>query len=98
VPVLVAKIMTYPEMVNRHNMDRLKTAVRNGNDVHPGANLLRSKAGHVTSLDIRKRDFIADNLQVSLSLSWSWRVYFYIYFYIYIYIYIYTVGVLRTIK
>ena len=36
VPELVAKEMTYPERVNRYNLDELKSMVINGPDVHPG--------------------------------------------------------------
>ncbi|KAI8459810.1 DNA-directed RNA polymerase III subunit C1 [Phakopsora pachyrhizi] len=40
VPDRVAKILTYPERVTAHNIERLKQCVRNGPDVHPGANYL----------------------------------------------------------
>ena len=30
VPVHMAKILTYPEMVTKHNMTRLKAAISNG--------------------------------------------------------------------
>lgn len=38
VPERVAKILTYPERVNSHNIDRLRTTVARGTDEHPGAN------------------------------------------------------------
>jgi DNA-directed RNA polymerase III subunit RPC1 len=38
VPELVARILTYPERVNQHNIDRLRRMVANGRDVYPGAN------------------------------------------------------------
>jgi DNA-directed RNA polymerase III subunit RPC1 len=38
VPDRVAKILTYPDKVNSHNIDKLRNAIRNGPDVHPGAN------------------------------------------------------------
>jgi DNA-directed RNA polymerase III subunit RPC1 len=41
VPLKVAKIMTYPEPVNRYNIERLRQYVRNGPEVHPGANIVR---------------------------------------------------------
>eukprot|EP01134_Creolimax_fragrantissima_P007036 CFRG7036T1 len=51
VPVLVAKGMTYPERVNRHNIDRLKRAVMNGPETHPGAT-------HVEYTAINRRFFL----------------------------------------
>ncbi|RUS34443.1 putative RPO31-DNA-directed RNA polymerase III, 160 kd subunit [Jimgerdemannia flammicorona] len=38
VPELVAKILTYPERVFAGNIERLRKAVLNGSDTHPGAN------------------------------------------------------------
>ncbi|CAN3372368.1 hypothetical protein DIURU_004174 [Diutina rugosa] len=40
VPNLVAKVLTYPERVTRYNKQKLQRLVRNGPDVHPGANYL----------------------------------------------------------
>ncbi|SPO07149.1 probable RPO31 - DNA-directed RNA polymerase III, 160 KD subunit [Cephalotrichum gorgonifer] len=37
IPILVAKNLTYPERVQRHNMARLRQSVRNGTDIWPGA-------------------------------------------------------------
>lgn len=37
VPILVAKNLTYPERVQRHNMERLRQCVKNGTEVWPGA-------------------------------------------------------------
>lgn len=41
VPVHVAKILTYPEPVTSFNLARLRDAVANGPDVHPGANYVQ---------------------------------------------------------
>ena len=41
VPVHVAKTLTYPEPVTAHNIERLRQAVRNGIDDHPGANYVK---------------------------------------------------------
>ena len=41
VPVHMAKILTYPEVVTKHNMSRLKAAIANGPDIWPGATHLR---------------------------------------------------------
>ncbi|KAG2462619.1 RPC1 polymerase, partial [Polypterus senegalus] len=43
VPVHVAKILTYPEKVNKANIDFLRTLVRNGPEVHPGANFIQQR-------------------------------------------------------
>jgi DNA-directed RNA polymerase III subunit RPC1 len=37
VPELVAKNLTYPEKVNRYNIEKLRQRIRNGPKVHPGA-------------------------------------------------------------
>lgn len=36
IPVYVAKIMTYPEKVNRYNIVKMRKRVLNGPDQHPG--------------------------------------------------------------
>ncbi|KAK5129605.1 hypothetical protein LTR08_003036 [Meristemomyces frigidus] len=38
VPIRVAKVMTYPERVTKHNLQKLKKCVLNGEYKHPGAN------------------------------------------------------------
>lgn len=40
-PEKVAKILTYPARVTVHNMEQLRQAVRNGPDLHPGANYVQ---------------------------------------------------------
>jgi len=45
VPELVAKTLTYPERVFEHNIERLRQAILNGPDVHPGANFLQTPDG-----------------------------------------------------
>jgi DNA-directed RNA polymerase III subunit RPC1 len=51
VPQHVAKILTYPEVVNSHNMAKLKQCVLNGADIHPGANYIAPK-GQMKRYDI----------------------------------------------
>ena len=41
----MAKILTYPERVTQFNMEELKAAIRNGPDVHPGANYVEKGGG-----------------------------------------------------
>ncbi|CAL9699297.1 unnamed protein product [Knipowitschia caucasica] len=44
VPIHVAKILTYPERVNSANLELLRKLVRNGPDVHPGANFIEIRS------------------------------------------------------
>lgn len=66
VPVHVAKIMTYPEMVSRYNIEKLRVQVRNGPAIHPGANLIRMGGdnGFVKSLQFGDRDRAAEMLRI----------------------------------
>ncbi|PNY27993.1 DNA-directed RNA polymerase subunit [Tolypocladium capitatum] len=43
VPILVAKNLTYPERVNRQNIDKLRQCVKNGCDIWPGAQAVLKK-------------------------------------------------------
>uniref|UniRef100_A0A672Q099 DNA-directed RNA polymerase subunit n=1 Tax=Sinocyclocheilus grahami TaxID=75366 RepID=A0A672Q099_SINGR len=43
VPVHVAKILTYPEKVNKANIELMRKLVRNGPDLHPGANFIQQR-------------------------------------------------------
>ncbi|GJN86683.1 DNA-directed RNA polymerase III largest subunit [Purpureocillium lilacinum] len=43
VPILVAKNLTYPESVNRQNIEKLRQCVSNGCDVWPGAQAVMKK-------------------------------------------------------
>ncbi|CAB1343971.1 unnamed protein product [Coregonus sp. 'balchen'] len=43
VPVHVAKILTYPEKVNKANLEMLRKLVRSGPEVHPGANFIQQR-------------------------------------------------------
>ncbi|KAF8516682.1 hypothetical protein JB92DRAFT_2909925 [Gautieria morchelliformis] len=65
VPERVAKILTYPERVTVHNITLLRSAVRNGCDVHPGANyVVNASNGFKKFLKFGRRDDIAEKLQV----------------------------------
>lgn len=39
----MAKVLTYPERVHPANLQRMKQLVKNGPDVHPGANYVQQK-------------------------------------------------------
>lgn len=66
VPVHVAKIMTYPEQVSRYNIEKLRERVRNGPDVHPGANLIRQAGENsfVKSLAFGDKERAAQSLRI----------------------------------
>jgi DNA-directed RNA polymerase III subunit RPC1 len=63
VPERVAKILTYPERVTAHNIHGLKQAVRNGPDVHPGANFV-ARGENKKFLRFGNRNAIADGLAI----------------------------------
>ncbi|KAJ6543970.1 hypothetical protein B0H19DRAFT_1169181 [Mycena capillaripes] len=63
VPERVAKVLTYPERVTSHNIEGLKLAVRNGPDVHPGANFV-ARGENKKFLKFGNRAMIADGLAV----------------------------------
>jgi DNA-directed RNA polymerase III subunit RPC1 len=63
VPERVAKILTFPERVTPHNMERLKKAVKNGTEVHPGANYV-ARGENKKFLKFGNRNAIADGLAV----------------------------------
>lgn len=65
VPRSVAMTMTYPELVARYNMEKLKGRVRNGPHVYPGANLIRMREnGFVKSLAFGDRNVAANSLRI----------------------------------
>ncbi|RAK72832.1 DNA-directed RNA polymerase III core subunit RPO31 [Aspergillus fijiensis CBS 313.89] len=64
VPELVAKNMTYPEVVTRYNKEKLQQRVRNGTKKWPGANYI-TKKGQTFKLFLKygNLNMIADQLQ-----------------------------------
>ena len=54
VPMKVAKNITFPDVVNRRNIDFLTKLTMNGPDVYPGAKILERKEG--TSISLRYVD------------------------------------------
>ncbi|KAI0307253.1 beta and beta-prime subunits of DNA dependent RNA-polymerase [Multifurca ochricompacta] len=64
VPERVAKVLTYPERVTSFNIERLRKWVRNGCDVHPGANYVTvGSNGFKKYLKFGNRAAIADGLK-----------------------------------
>ncbi|KAK3608217.1 hypothetical protein CHS0354_039236 [Potamilus streckersoni] len=65
VPIHVAKIMTYPEKVNKANINFLQQLIINGCDVHPGANFVtHRKMDHKKYLKYGNREKIAKELRL----------------------------------
>lgn len=64
-PIHVAKILTYPERVNPSNIELMRKLVRNGPDIHPGANFIQQgKTQFKKFLKYGNRQKIAQDLQV----------------------------------
>lgn len=65
IPERVAKVLTYPERVTPHNIDMLRRAVRNGCDVHPGANYVTAgSSGFKKFLKFGNRNAVAESLRI----------------------------------
>ena len=65
IPELVAKVLTYPERVFEHNIQRMRQLIINGPDVHPGANYLQTPDGRKLFLKyVRDRQKTAAQLKV----------------------------------
>lgn len=65
VPELVAKILTFPTRVNEANIELMRKLVRNGADIHPGANYLQEKGSDLKKfLKYGNRESLARNLKV----------------------------------
>lgn len=63
IPVLVAKTLTYPEKVQKHNIQKMREMVINGPDIHPGANYV-TQDGFKKFLKVVNRKEVANNLKV----------------------------------
>lgn len=65
VPRHVAMILTYPERVNKSNIEFMRKLVTNGPDVHPGANFLLQRGTDMKKfLKFGNRHKIAQELKV----------------------------------
>ncbi|CAI5448922.1 unnamed protein product [Caenorhabditis angaria] len=65
VPIHVAMTLTFPEIVNSSNIERMRKLVINGSDIHPGANyLVDKKTGNKRLLKYGKREELAKNLRM----------------------------------
>ncbi|KAI9497890.1 hypothetical protein BDB00DRAFT_755731 [Zychaea mexicana] len=65
VPDRVAKILTFPERVNQHNIHKLRQCIINGPLVHPGANYVQyANGGFKKSLKFGDRARTASELKI----------------------------------
>ena len=64
VPIKIAKTLTYPERVTKFNISRLKQAVLNGCNKHPGANFVEFATGHRFYLLYCNRENVAKRLNI----------------------------------
>ncbi|XP_052199339.1 DNA-directed RNA polymerase III subunit 1 isoform X2 [Diospyros lotus] len=64
IPILMARILTYPERVSHHNIEKLRQCVRNGPDKYPGARFVTKTDGSLTTLMFSSaRKHLADDLK-----------------------------------
>ena len=64
IPLLVAKSMTYPEVVTRYNKEKLQQRVRNGPKKWPGAvNVYPKDSPHRTFLKYANLNWVSNNLK-----------------------------------
>ncbi|CAI8603101.1 unnamed protein product [Vicia faba] len=63
IPIHMARILTYPERVTHHNIEKLRQCMRNGPDKYPGARLLKKSGGTSWNLKLSSRKRLADELK-----------------------------------
>lgn len=63
IPILMAKILSYPERVSHHNIEKLRQCILNGPFKYPGAKLIRYPDGSMRSLMFSGRKRFADELK-----------------------------------
>lgn len=63
IPVLMAQVLTYPEKVTRHNIEKLRQCVRNGPSKHPGANFVTLLDGTRVHLKFVEKKNVANELK-----------------------------------
>nr|XP_009800353.1 PREDICTED: DNA-directed RNA polymerase III subunit rpc1 [Nicotiana sylvestris]XP_009800354.1 PREDICTED: DNA-directed RNA polymerase III subunit rpc1 [Nicotiana sylvestris] len=63
IPILMARILTYPERVSQHNIEKLRQCVRNGPNKYPGAKFIKHPDGTEISLMFSSRKRHADELK-----------------------------------
>uniref|UniRef100_A0A1D1XDD4 DNA-directed RNA polymerase subunit n=1 Tax=Anthurium amnicola TaxID=1678845 RepID=A0A1D1XDD4_9ARAE len=63
IPILMARILTYPERVSQHNIEKLRQCVRNGPTKYPGANFVSHPDGTRLHLKYVERKNVANELK-----------------------------------
>ncbi|KAK1271858.1 DNA-directed RNA polymerase II subunit RPB1 [Acorus gramineus] len=63
IPILMARVLTYPERVSNHNIEKLRQCVRNGSYKYPGANFVIRPDGTKQNLKFGQRNNIANELR-----------------------------------
>nr|CAB3484960.1 unnamed protein product [Digitaria exilis] len=63
IPVLMARVLTYPERVSNYNIEKLRQCIRNGPYKHPGANFYVTPDGERMSLKYGDRRIAARDLK-----------------------------------
>ncbi|KAG8633988.1 DNA-directed RNA polymerase III subunit 1 isoform X3 [Manihot esculenta] len=64
IPIHMARILSYPERVSHHNIEKLKQCVSNGPHKYPGARMVRHPDGSSNVLTGTYRKRIAEELKV----------------------------------
>lgn len=63
IPVLMARVLTYPERVSYYNIEKLRQCIRNGPHKHPGANFVTQPDGTKLHLKYCDRRIAARDLK-----------------------------------
>jgi DNA-directed RNA polymerase II subunit RPB1 len=53
VPIKIAINITFPEIVNEYNIDRLKVLIKNGPDIWPGAKLIKKNSDNDVTINLK---------------------------------------------
>lgn len=65
VPIKIAVNITFPETVNKYNIEHMKTLIKNGPDIYPGAKYVKKNKDSVTiNLKYANIDKIISNLKI----------------------------------
>ncbi|CAJ2654286.1 unnamed protein product [Trifolium pratense] len=54
IPIHMARILTYPERVTHHNIEKLRQCVKNGPDKYPGAKVVKNAGGESWTLKVNR--------------------------------------------
>uniref|UniRef100_A0A453GGR8 DNA-directed RNA polymerase subunit n=1 Tax=Aegilops tauschii subsp. strangulata TaxID=200361 RepID=A0A453GGR8_AEGTS len=63
IPILMARVLTYPERVSYYNIEKLRQCIRNGPHKHPGANFILQPDGTKLHLKYCDRRIAARDLK-----------------------------------